>query len=147
MAKIFDKILDNATRNAITEQINIYIDSIKEDIGYDEFDKSLQTDAVIEQIIDYYVANPMDDTMSYDDWVNDFIDGKNLRNNAYKSQFKDYLRNLVMIIYSNLSEVEYRLRVVFYIAVARGKSELYVLVNGNALDNFHCKTVFVAKIL
>lgn len=107
MAKLFEKILDNSTRNAITEQINIYIDSIKEDIGYDEFDKSLQTDAVIEQIIDYYVANPMDDTMSYDDWVNDFIDGKNLRNNAYKSQFKDYLRNLVVIIYSHLSEVEY----------------------------------------
>ena len=107
MAKFFEKILDNSTRNAITEQINLYIDSIKEDIGYDEFDKSLQKDAVIEQIIDYYETNPMDDTMSYDDWVNDFIDGNNLRNNAYKSQFKDYLRNLVAIIYSNLSEVEY----------------------------------------
>ncbi len=107
MAKFYEKKLDSGTRNAITEQINVYIDSIKEDIGYDEFDKSLQKDAVIEQIMDYYAANPMDDTMSYDDWVNDFIDGNNLRNNSYKSQFKDYLRNLVAIIYSNISEVEY----------------------------------------
>lgn len=107
MAKFYEKKLDAGTRNTIKEQINTYIDSIKEDIGYDEFDKSLQKDAVIEQIMDYYAANPMDDTMSYDDWVNDFIDGNNLRDNSYKSQFKDYLRNFVAIIYSNISEVEY----------------------------------------
>lgn len=107
MAKYYEKKLDSGTRNAITEQINVYINSIKEDIGYDEFDKVLEKDAIIEQLMDYYAANPLDDTMSYDDWVNNFIDGNNLRENRYKSQFKDYLRNIVAIIYSNISEVEY----------------------------------------
>ena len=52
MAKYYEKKLDSGTRNAITEQINVYINSIKEDIGYDEFDKVLEKDAIIEQLMD-----------------------------------------------------------------------------------------------
>ena len=91
MAKIYDKKLDSGIAARISEELDSYIDSIKEDIAYEELDKNVEKDVIIEQLIQYYTNNPMDDTMSYDDWVNDFIDRNNLRENRYKPQFKDYL--------------------------------------------------------
>lgn len=106
MAKIFEKKVDSGTMNKIVEELNTYIDSIKEDIAYEELDKNVEKDAIVEQLVQYYSNNPLDDTMSYDDWVNDFINGNNLKENRYKPQIKDYLRNIVAIIYSNISQVE-----------------------------------------
>lgn len=106
MVKIYEKKVDSATRSKIVEELNTYIDSIKEDIAYEELDKNVERDAIIEQLIQYYSNNPMDDTMSYDDWVNDFINGNDLKENRYKPQIKDYLRNIVAIIYSNISEID-----------------------------------------
>lgn len=107
MPKTYEKKADMSTVNRISEDLTAYIDSIKEDIAYEELDKNVEKDVIIEQLIQYYTNNPMDDTMSYDDWVNDFIDRNNLRENRYKPQIKDYLRNIVMIIYANISEVDY----------------------------------------
>ena len=106
MAKTYDKKVDSGTMSNIIEELNVYIDSIKEDIAYEELDKNVEKDAIIEQLVQYYANNPMDDTMSYDDWVNDFINGNDLKENRYKPQIKDYLRNIVAIIYSNISKVE-----------------------------------------
>ncbi len=106
MAKVYDKKADPSAVNRITEELAEYIDSIKEDIAYEELDKNVEKDEIIKQLIQYYTNNPLDDTMSYDDWVEEFIDSNDLRENAYKSQIKDYLRNIVIIIYSNISRVE-----------------------------------------
>ena len=106
MAKTYEKKVDSGTMSKIIKELNLYIDSIKEDIAYEELDKNVERDAIVEQLVQYYTNNPMDDTMSYDDWVNDFINGNDLKENRYKPQIKDYLRNIVAIIYSNISEVE-----------------------------------------
>ena len=106
MAKTYDKKVDSGTMSNIIEELNTYIDSIKEDIAYEELDKNIEKDEIIEQLVQYYANNPMDDTISYDDWVNDFINGNDLKENRYKPQIKDYLRNIVAIIYSNISKVE-----------------------------------------
>ncbi len=106
MAKIYEKKIDAGTMSKMMAELNVYIDSIKEDIAYEELDKKIDKTEILDRLVQYYANNPMDDTMSYDDWVADFIEGNDLKENRYKPQMKDYLRNIVAIIYSNISDTE-----------------------------------------